>query len=62
MSDAMNKDETIIKALADYLDESLSQESILRGLLAKVGHNDPNKSIEDCLAGLVADHLRLMVR
>lgn len=60
MSD-VDKDEKIIKALADYLDESLSQESVLRGLLAKVGHNDPNKPVEDCLEGLVRDHLRLMV-
>lgn len=52
-------DELLVQAMAQYLDESLSVESSIRELLAKVGFNDPELPVEDCVAALVGAHLRL---
>ena len=52
-------DNLLIQAMAQYLDESLSVESSIRELLAKVGFNDPELPVEDCVAALVGAHLRL---
>ena len=52
-------DNLLIQAMAQYLDESLSVESTVRALLAKVGFNDPELPVEDCVAALVGAHLRL---
>ena len=57
----MSNDESVIRAMATYLEESLSQEEVLRGLLAKAGYNDPDAPVEVCLMRLVEDHLRLRV-
>lgn len=59
MTDA--NDEAVIRAMTAYLEESLSQEKLLRELLAKAGYNDPDASVEECVARLVQDHLRLRV-
>lgn len=47
--------------MAQYLDESLSTEGVLRELLAKVGFDDPDLTLEECVASLVQAHLRLAV-
>mgnify|MGYP006967761094 FL=1 len=48
-----------MQAMAQYLDESLSVESSIRELLAKVGFTDPELPVEDCVAALVGAHFRL---
>lgn len=60
MSDE-NNDESVIRAMAAYLEENLSREAILREILAKAGYNDPDASVEECVMRLVQDHLRLRV-
>lgn len=57
-----NDDDIMVKALAGYLETSLSTESLLRSLLAKTGHDDPDAPLEECLSDLVKDYLRLACR
>jgi hypothetical protein len=47
--------------MAEYLDQSLSTEGVIRELLAKAGFNDPELPVEECVAALVEAHLRLAV-
>ena len=47
--------------MAEYLDQSLSSEGEIRGLLAKVGFDDSERPLEECVAALVEAHLRLAV-
>lgn len=47
--------------MAQYLDESLSTEGVIRELLAKAGFNDPDISVEECVVSLVQACLRLAV-
>ena len=49
----MNANDMMVQAMAVYLDEHLSDESALRELLDRVGYNDPDLSVVDCLASLV---------
>ena len=56
---AMN-DDVIVTAMAEYLGNSLEQERVLRELLEKVGYNDPERAVEDCVSDLVIAHLRLV--
>lgn len=55
-------DDLILKALVVYIENSLSTEALLRGLLAKTGHDDPNAPLEECVTDLVKDYLRLACR
>lgn len=52
-------DELLVKALVDYLDDTLRQEDKLRAILSRAQHNDPTRSVSDCLEWLVRDYLRL---
>ena len=54
-------DDLLIRAMAEYLDESLSTEGVIREILAKAGFNDPELSVEECVSALVQAHLRLAV-
>lgn len=54
-------DDLLIQAMAQYLDESLSTEGVIRELLAKAGFNDPDISVEECVVSLVQACLRLAV-
>ena len=55
-------EDMILRAMVKYLDSSLSTETLLRELLAKTGHNDPEHSVEECLRNLVVDYLRITTR
>lgn len=52
-------DDLILKALVEYLEDSLSTEAILRELLSKTGHDNPDVPLEECVTDLVRDYLRL---
>lgn len=51
----MNDDDVIVSALAEYLEKSLEQEQVLRGLLDKAGYNDSDRTVEECFTDLVED-------
>jgi SHS2 domain-containing protein len=53
-------DDVLVTAMAQYLEESLEQEKVLRDLLTKVGYNDPERTVEECFENLILDHLRLI--
>jgi hypothetical protein len=52
-------DELLVRALASYLDDSVSQEFALRDLLEQTQHNNPDLSVGECVSKLVQDYLIL---
>ncbi len=54
-------DDLLVRALAEYLDQSLSTEGVIRELLAKAGFDDPELPVEECVAAMVTAYLRLAV-
>jgi len=54
-------DNLLIQAMAQYLDEALSTEGVIRELLARVGFDNPDLTVEECVAKLVQAHLRLAI-
>lgn len=58
MSNLPPDDDLLIRAMASYLDESLSAEEALREILATAGFNDPKLRVEECVQALVDAYLR----
>ena len=57
--DLNDNDALVVKAMATYMEESVSRDLVLRELLAQARHNDPTLSVEQCLAHLVQNYNRL---